>query len=72
VRRKPPLAAALAEYGRLVRTNLLLSYQGIRRTSDLASLGTAASRGCIRMSVPDVKQLYRQVKPARRSSCSSR
>jgi lipoprotein-anchoring transpeptidase ErfK/SrfK len=36
--------------------------QGIHGTSDLASLGTAASHGCIRMSVPDVKQLYRQVK----------
>lgn len=36
--------------------------QGIHGTSDLASLGTAASHGCIRMSVPDVKQLYREVK----------
>ena len=32
--------------------------QGIHGTKDLASLGTAASHGCIRMSVPDVKQLY--------------
>lgn len=36
--------------------------QGIHGTSDLASLGTAASHGCIRMAVPDVKQLYTQVK----------
>jgi len=36
--------------------------QGIHGTDDLASLGTAASHGCIRMSVPAVKQLYRQVK----------
>jgi lipoprotein-anchoring transpeptidase ErfK/SrfK len=34
---------------------------GIHGTSDLASLGTAASHGCIRMSVPDVIQLYDQV-----------
>jgi lipoprotein-anchoring transpeptidase ErfK/SrfK len=32
--------------------------QGIHGTKDVASLGTAASHGCIRMSVPDVKQLY--------------
>ena len=36
--------------------------QGIHGTADIASLGTAASHGCIRMSVPDVKQLFRQVK----------
>jgi lipoprotein-anchoring transpeptidase ErfK/SrfK len=36
--------------------------QGIHGTTDLASLGTAASHGCIRMSIPAVKQLYRQVK----------
>ena len=36
--------------------------QGIHGTSDLASLGTAASHGCIRMSVPAVKQLFREVK----------
>jgi lipoprotein-anchoring transpeptidase ErfK/SrfK len=36
--------------------------EGIHGTADLASLGTAASHGCIRMSVPDVKQLYRNVK----------
>jgi lipoprotein-anchoring transpeptidase ErfK/SrfK len=34
---------------------------GIHGTSDLASLGTAASHGCIRMSVPDVTELYDQV-----------
>lgn len=31
---------------------------GIHGTDDLASLGTAASHGCIRMSIPDVEQLY--------------
>jgi len=36
--------------------------QGIHGTTDLASLGTAASHGCIRMSVPAVKQLFREVK----------
>jgi lipoprotein-anchoring transpeptidase ErfK/SrfK len=36
--------------------------QGIHGTGELASLGTAASHGCIRMSVPAVKQLFREVK----------
>jgi len=36
--------------------------QGIHGTDDVASLGTAASHGCIRMGVPDVKELYSQVK----------
>jgi len=36
--------------------------QGIHGTADLASLGTAASHGCIRMSVPAVMQLYSEVK----------
>ena len=36
--------------------------QGIHGTTDVGSLGTAASHGCIRMSIPDVKQLYAQVK----------
>ena len=31
---------------------------GIHGTDDLSSLGTAASHGCIRMSIPDVVQLY--------------
>ncbi len=35
--------------------------QGIHGTSDIGSLGTAASHGCIRMSVPDVKELYDKV-----------
>jgi lipoprotein-anchoring transpeptidase ErfK/SrfK len=34
---------------------------GIHGTSDLGSLGTAASHGCVRMSVPDVEELYDQV-----------
>ena len=31
---------------------------GIHGTDNLSSLGTAASHGCIRMSIPDVIQLY--------------
>jgi lipoprotein-anchoring transpeptidase ErfK/SrfK len=34
---------------------------GIHGTDELSSLGTAASHGCIRMSIPDVEQLYPQV-----------
>jgi lipoprotein-anchoring transpeptidase ErfK/SrfK len=34
---------------------------GIHGTDDIASLGTAASHGCIRMSIPDVVQLYRLI-----------
>jgi lipoprotein-anchoring transpeptidase ErfK/SrfK len=36
--------------------------QGIHGTDDIASLGTAASHGCIRMAVPDVKRLYSEVR----------
>ena len=36
--------------------------EGIHGTAELGSLGAAASHGCIRMAVPDVKQLFRQVK----------
>jgi lipoprotein-anchoring transpeptidase ErfK/SrfK len=35
---------------------------GIHGTDVLGSLGTAASHGCIRMSIPDVIQLYSQVR----------
>ena len=31
---------------------------GIHGTDDIGSLGTAASHGCIRMSIPDVEQLF--------------
>jgi lipoprotein-anchoring transpeptidase ErfK/SrfK len=31
---------------------------GIHGTDELSSLGTAASHGCIRMSIPDVEQLF--------------
>jgi len=34
---------------------------GIHGTDDTASLGTAASHGCIRMAIPDVIELYDQV-----------
>jgi lipoprotein-anchoring transpeptidase ErfK/SrfK len=34
---------------------------GIHGTADVGSLGSAASHGCIRMSVPDVEELYDQV-----------
>jgi lipoprotein-anchoring transpeptidase ErfK/SrfK len=36
--------------------------EGIHGTAELSSLGSAASHGCIRMAIPDVKQLYSQVK----------
>jgi lipoprotein-anchoring transpeptidase ErfK/SrfK len=35
---------------------------GIHGTDDIASLGTRASHGCIRMSVPAVKEVFRRVK----------
>ena len=35
---------------------------GIHGTKDLGSLGSAASHGCVRMAIPDVKRLYRRVK----------
>jgi lipoprotein-anchoring transpeptidase ErfK/SrfK len=35
--------------------------EGVHGTADLGSLGEAASHGCIRMSVPDVEDLYRRV-----------
>ena len=35
--------------------------QGIHGTKEIESLGTAASQGCIRMAVPDVKELYKLV-----------
>ena len=31
---------------------------GIHGTADIGSLGSAASKGCIRMAVPDVKEVY--------------
>ena len=34
---------------------------GIHGTDDVASLGSAASHGCVRMSIPDVEELYDQV-----------
>lgn len=34
---------------------------GIHGTSNPASIGTAASKGCIRMYNPDVENLFRQV-----------
>jgi lipoprotein-anchoring transpeptidase ErfK/SrfK len=34
---------------------------GIHGTSDVGSLGSAASHGCIRMAIPDVEALYDQV-----------
>jgi L,D-transpeptidase catalytic domain/Putative peptidoglycan binding domain len=35
---------------------------GIHGTTELGSLGQAASHGCVRMSIPDVKHLYRRVR----------
>jgi hypothetical protein len=34
---------------------------GIHGTTDIGSLGSAASHGCIRMAIPDVEALYAQV-----------
>ena len=34
---------------------------GIHGTEETSSLGTAASHGCVRMSIPDVEELYEQV-----------
>jgi lipoprotein-anchoring transpeptidase ErfK/SrfK len=34
---------------------------GIHGTDEISSLGTAASHGCVRMSIPDVVELYPQV-----------
>ncbi len=34
---------------------------GIHGTSDVGSLGSAASHGCIRMAIPDVERLYPEV-----------
>jgi lipoprotein-anchoring transpeptidase ErfK/SrfK len=34
---------------------------GIHGTDEVSSLGTAASHGCVRMSIPDVEELYDQV-----------
>ena len=34
---------------------------GIHGTTDIASLGSAASHGCVRMSIPDVIDLYDRV-----------
>ncbi len=34
---------------------------GIHGTDEVSSLGTAASHGCIRMSIPDVEELFPQV-----------
>ncbi len=35
---------------------------GIHGTDNINSLGTSASHGCVRMSIPDVEELYAQVK----------
>jgi lipoprotein-anchoring transpeptidase ErfK/SrfK len=34
---------------------------GIHGTNDVGSLGNRASHGCVRMAIPDVKQLYAKV-----------
>jgi lipoprotein-anchoring transpeptidase ErfK/SrfK len=34
---------------------------GIHGTSSVSSIGTAASHGCVRMTIPDVKELYERV-----------
>jgi lipoprotein-anchoring transpeptidase ErfK/SrfK len=49
--RNPLLAAFIALGGGV----------GFHGTGNLASIGTAASHGCIRMTIPDVLSLYRNV-----------
>jgi lipoprotein-anchoring transpeptidase ErfK/SrfK len=34
---------------------------GIHGTEEVESLGSAASHGCVRMSIPDVEELYSEV-----------
>ncbi|MBA2430273.1 MAG: L,D-transpeptidase [Thermoleophilaceae bacterium] len=34
---------------------------GIHGTDEVGSLGSRASHGCIRMAIPEVKQLYREI-----------
>ena len=48
---RPPSAGLLAIY----------DGAGIHGTSDDASIGSAASHGCIRMTIPDVIELYDRV-----------
>jgi lipoprotein-anchoring transpeptidase ErfK/SrfK len=35
---------------------------GIHGTDSIGSIGTSASHGCVRMRIPDVEELYDQVK----------
>jgi len=39
----------------------LFAGAGIHGTTDIASLGSAASHGCVRMAIPDVKDLFDRV-----------
>ena len=50
-------AAALRRFERDLRRR----GAGIHGTDAVSSLGTAASHGCIRMAIPDVKELYEDV-----------
>jgi lipoprotein-anchoring transpeptidase ErfK/SrfK len=46
-----------------IKARWLAIYEGagIHGTEETSSLGTAASHGCVRMSIPDVEELYDQV-----------
>jgi lipoprotein-anchoring transpeptidase ErfK/SrfK len=46
-----------------IKARWLAIYEGagIHGTEETSSLGTAASHGCVRMSIPDVEELYEQV-----------
>ena len=68
-RRPPGRAASPARSSQAVRPNNPLKARwigfypgdGIHGTADDASIGSAASHGCIRMHVPDVEDLYPRV-----------
>ena len=45
---------------------------GIHGTDQTGSLGTAASHGCVRMAIPDVIELYDQVKVQTPSTSAER
>jgi lipoprotein-anchoring transpeptidase ErfK/SrfK len=46
-----------------IKARWLAIYEGagIHGTEETSSLGTAASHGCVRMSIPDVEELYEEV-----------
>jgi lipoprotein-anchoring transpeptidase ErfK/SrfK len=60
------VAACFPSYLTLDRANFtrwvaIYEGAGIHGTEETASLGSAASHGCVRMSIPDVEDLYDEV-----------